>query len=857
MSVKAIAKKVADLARFFKVFKRENKYMEVRLLKTNKGTISGYFNDEEKLIQTVHKYDGAYNIFFTLNEINPDIAARSVNRMTEWAKHTTTDAEIIRRNWILIDLDPERPAGISATDEELGYAKSVSGQVENFLKEENLPEPVQAMSGNGYHLLLPVDLPNNAETTTMVKAFLELLHTKFSNEHVKVDTSTYNAARITKLYGTVACKGDSTEARPHRRSEILSIPEAITPATREQLERLIPEKEEQVKQQPKAPLAKKPGKTKGKANAVYQKIDVKKYCALHGFEIAREKEYMDGTCYILDSCPWNPEHTDTAAYIIEFPNGKVVAGCHHDSCRDENWATLLKKYPYFGAKDEGTEGKETVLNTEDMSTSEILLAEIAQAGHQFYHDTREAAYVACSKKQGPVQYMEIQGVQYRQILRQMHYERFGKVVSKDTLQQVLDTMEADAVYNGEGIELAIRSKYCNHHIYYYLADTAETVISISAQGVQVLEKSPIPFLRKQNMLEQVMPMPRESAEQNPSLEFQTIANKYWKFDHKEDEQLHHIVLLTRFISDIPSPILYYRGDHGSAKTTSMQLDKLLVDPSRTDIKALPNTINDIVAALSGEYMIGFDNLEGKLSSEISNLLCICCSGGYYSKRKLYTDNDTADVKLNAKLSFTGITTITDRADFLDRCICLSPQRIKPSERVPVKQIMEGFHSELPYLLYAAMQVLSMAITVYKDLALTQLPRMADFAQWGYAIAEVLGYGGEQFLDMYQRNQEALLVGMVEEDAVLNVLITFMNRTEHFKGTTTQLYAQLEQQARQMGLNTQHGWCKSVKALGQKLSRSKAVLEGLGIFMNDGKNNGERYRELWCENADSELGVEEK
>lgn len=45
----------------------------------------------------------------------------------------------------------------------------------------------------------------------------------------------YNAARIWKLYGTLACKGDNIPARPHRIAEILETPETLQAVNLEQL----------------------------------------------------------------------------------------------------------------------------------------------------------------------------------------------------------------------------------------------------------------------------------------------------------------------------------------------------------------------------------------------------------------------------------------------------------------------------------------------------------------------------------------------------------------------------------------------------------------------------------------------
>ena len=195
--------------------------VEVRMLHVNKkGTVSGYYNDYSCLESDIKQYDGKNDIYITLNSILPTIIARSKNHLTSYAKNTTTDKEIIRRKWILIDLDPERPAGISSTDEELEYAHKMAEEIKDYLEKEGFTEPVYAMSGNGYHLLYSTDLLNSSEVTNLVKSFLCTLDKRFSNERVKVDTSTYNPARIVKLYGTVACKGDDTEDRPHRLSLI-------------------------------------------------------------------------------------------------------------------------------------------------------------------------------------------------------------------------------------------------------------------------------------------------------------------------------------------------------------------------------------------------------------------------------------------------------------------------------------------------------------------------------------------------------------------------------------------------------------------------------------------------------------
>src|SRR5215472_6013292 len=92
---------------------------EVRIPETRKKTVSGYFDDISVAAAAAAEWDGqAQGVYCTFNWINPALLARSANRLREYVKTTTGDADIERRIWLYIDLDPKGPAGISATNEE-------------------------------------------------------------------------------------------------------------------------------------------------------------------------------------------------------------------------------------------------------------------------------------------------------------------------------------------------------------------------------------------------------------------------------------------------------------------------------------------------------------------------------------------------------------------------------------------------------------------------------------------------------------------------------------------------------------------------------------------------------------------
>jgi putative DNA primase/helicase len=208
-------------------------------------TESGFFtaeNLEAACAAVVDLERSASGVYLALNPIAPELLARRANRV-DVAKggQLATDRDIVRRRLLLIDADPVRPDGISATDEEKAAALATVTAVREFLHERGFLPMVLCDSGNGYHLLIHIDLPNDDESRDLVRQVLLALAAKFDTPAVKIDTKVFNASRITKFYGTMAKKGDSTPERPHRRSAILDVPDGVKVTPRELLEALAAE----------------------------------------------------------------------------------------------------------------------------------------------------------------------------------------------------------------------------------------------------------------------------------------------------------------------------------------------------------------------------------------------------------------------------------------------------------------------------------------------------------------------------------------------------------------------------------------------------------------------------------------
>jgi hypothetical protein len=225
----------------------EVRAMEVPGYRGNPGMWSGYFDDADaaaseavKLANACHEGRSG-NIYITVNPVDPDLLSRAANRAKELRGKkaegaTTNDKNVGTLCWFFIDLDPERPAGISASDEQLTWARERAERIRADLVAAGWPAPVVAVSGNGIHLLFRIQLA--ARQADLLSRCLSALDHRYSDERVKVDKTTFNASRLITLYGTVKRKGDDTDARPHRQAHLVHVPAELSVVPTELLEGL-------------------------------------------------------------------------------------------------------------------------------------------------------------------------------------------------------------------------------------------------------------------------------------------------------------------------------------------------------------------------------------------------------------------------------------------------------------------------------------------------------------------------------------------------------------------------------------------------------------------------------------------
>lgn len=325
-----------EITRALSILKPDGELVEIRIIcSSGKLNFSGYFTDSNMIIQKLKQLQVTENcnVYFTLNQIAPACYSREQrDTFIRNAKNSTGDRDITAYNLLMIDFDPERPAGTSATDAELEIAHQRAAKVYKYLRGKQWAEPIIALSGNGYHLLYKLNMPNTEQAKALIKKVLETFNYLFGDNELKIDTSVFNPARICKLYGTVAEKGAHTDERPHRYAKIIKAPDPFTEVTPEQLTAITKELPEQ--EQPPRP-----------ASYNGDKFNLDRWIAEHGINVTSVSNYGNGgTKYILANCAFDPSHTGKDACIIQLPNGAIAYKCLHDSCSGYRWQDFRKLY---------------------------------------------------------------------------------------------------------------------------------------------------------------------------------------------------------------------------------------------------------------------------------------------------------------------------------------------------------------------------------------------------------------------------------------------------------------------------------------------------------------------------------
>jgi hypothetical protein len=475
----------------------------------------------------------------------------------------------------------------------------------------------------------------------------------------------------------------------------------------------------------------------------------------------------------------------------------------------------FQKLPERGlTEDEIEEGEKDIKKRK--SQSQVVL-ELVSGNLILFHNKNKESFCFLDNEAVPVRSKKI-----RNWLAMLYYQATGKGLSSDALGQVLNVLEAVAMFRSPEFELWNRIAKHDGSFWYDLGKGK--AVKITPDKWEIVD-SPILFRHYAHQQVQVNPTPGGDPWQ--VFEFVNVS--------EPNRLLVLVYIISCFIPDIPHPIFHPHGPQGSGKTCLCTVIKKLVDPSSVEAIISPRDVVQLVQMVAHHHICLFDNIS-TLPGWMSDILAQACTGGGFSKRQLYTDDDDIIYQVKRCIGLNGINLLISKPDLMDRAILLNLERIEPARRIEEGILWQKFNEEQASILGGILDVLAKTMAVYPNVKLPHLYRMADFTRWGFAIAEALGGLGVEFLGAYGKNIEVQNEEVIQGNTLAQAVLTFMNEKGQWDGYVKEVFTKLQEIANPSKYD--RTFPGDHKNLRKHLERIKPTLSEYGISFTIGRRSSQ-------------------
>ena len=238
-------------------------------------------------------------------------------------------------------------------------------------------------------------------------------------------------------------------------------------------------------------------------------------------------------------------------------------------------------------------------------------------------------YVTIRTK-GHFEHWPISSPTFRNYLAYAHYKAEGKAPSNAALDDKRRMLEGVARFEGETHPVFSRIASIGRTLYLDLGDEEWQAVAITSEGWQLVSHPPARFHRSHAM--QALPVPKQ---QSGGID---LLRQFLNVETEEDFRMLAGWVLGCFHPQGPYPILILSGEQGSAKSTTAQTLRDLVDPASPSTRSTPNSEQDLVIAAMHNHVLSFDNLS-TIRPMMADAFCRIATGGGFGTRKLHTDSD--------------------------------------------------------------------------------------------------------------------------------------------------------------------------------------------------------------------------
>jgi len=293
-----------------------------------------------------------------------------------------------------------------------------------------------------------------------------------------------------------------------------------------------------------------------------------------------------------------------------------------------------------------------------------------------------------------------------------------------------------------------------------------------------------------------------------------------------DRDLAIACILSWLWPDIAHPVLYLRGEEGTAKSTAARLLRRMVDPSTVEMRRQPGRDEDFEISLAGQWGVVLDNLSS-ISEWLSDAICTAVTGVGDIKRKKYSDQELSVIQLRRCFILTSIPPLMERGDLVDRTCAfdLMPVGSRKTDTEMAREWAAAWPLALGALLDLACKVMSVMplvaeTDVHRDF------RLADFALIAASMDRV---AGTRAMRCYRDKVADGVRASVEADPFAVHLSQLA--AEGWEGTAHMLFDTYKHKLRLPGADL---WPKNAISMSKRIQRMTGTLRKSGVHVQHGR-----------------------
>jgi hypothetical protein len=417
-----------------------------------------------------------------------------------------------------------------------------------------------------------------------------------------------------------------------------------------------------------------------------------------------------------------------------------------------------------------------------------------------------------------VEHVAIRGRAFRHWLARRYFLHTRRAAGDQALRDAVATIEGIALYDGPEHKTAVRFAEHDGAIFVDLCDSDWRAVKVTAAGWEIVTRPPVRFVRSAGML--TLPAPQRGGTVKELQRFVNVGSD-------EDWALLLGFLVCAMRPSGPYPILVLTGEQGSAKSTACRLVRALIDPSEAPLRAEPRDTRDLAIMANNSWLVAMDNVSS-LPRWLSDALCRLSTGGAFSTRALWTDDEERLFSAQRPVLLNGIADFVTHGDLADRAITILLPRIDEAARRTERELWAEFHAARPRLLGALLDAVSCALRRLPETRLPWLPRMADAVLWATAAEPALDLPDGSFLAAYAGARESAAEAVLEASLVAPYLAA-LAAAGGWCGTASALLARLEELAGDAARRP--GWPKRPNSLSSELRRLAPELRRAGVVVD--------------------------